>query len=115
MNTCKEIQEFISKVSEKYNIPKDKIKSCAPLSIKKRILFSSINRETIVLTDKYKVLNGTVVSKIDDTMLDKSDILFLETNNVKYILPLSMDTQVYETKITPISDFDLPSEDEYED
>lgn len=115
MNTCKEIQEFISKVSEKYNIPKDKIKSCAPFTLKKKLLFSSINRETIVLRDKYKVLNGTVLSKIDDTPLDKPDILFLETNNVKYILPLSMDTQVYETKITPISDFDLPSEDEYED
>lgn len=115
MNTSKEIQEFISKVSEKYNIPKDKIKSCAPFTLKKKLLFSSINRETIVLTDKYKVLNGTVVSKFDNTMLDKPDILFLESIKVKYILPLSMDTQVYESKTTPLSDFDLPSEDEYED
>lgn len=115
MNTTKEIQEFISKVSEKYNIPKDKIKSCAPLSIKKRLLFSTITREQLTLSDKYIIQNGTVVSKIDNTPLEKSDILFLESNKVKYILPLSMDTQVYESKITPISDFDSLSEDEYED
>lgn len=115
MNTSKEIQEFISKVSEKYNIPKDKIKSCAPLSIKKRILFSTITKEKLTLSDKYIIVNGTVVSKIDNTQLEKTDILFLESIKVKYILPLSMDTQVYESKTTPISDFDLPSEDEYED
>lgn len=115
MNNYKEIHEFISRVSTKYNVPKDKIKSCAPLTLKRKLLFSTINKESIVLSDKYKVVNGTVISRLDDTPLDKADVLFLESQNVKYILPLSMDTQVYETKINPITDFDIISDDEEQD
>jgi len=115
MNTSKEIQEFITKVSEKYNVPKDKLKSCAPLSIKKRLLFSTISKETIMLSDKYKLVDGVVVSKIDNTPLDKSDVVLLDSNRVRYVLPLSMDTQVYETKTNPISDFDIVSDDEEQD
>lgn len=115
MNNYKEIHEFISRVSIKYNVPKDKIKSCASLPLKRKLLFSSVNKETIVLSDKYKLVNGTVISKLDGNPLDKTDVIFLEEHRVKYILPLSMDTQVYETKINPITDFDNLSDDEDQD